>query len=65
MGRLMLKEKLIIIITLVMLLCACNMQEQQTQLAQIKAQNKIRVGVKKLEKYIKYYEYQINIEYQY
>ncbi|ENN98032.1 MULTISPECIES: membrane-bound lytic murein transglycosylase MltF [Pseudoalteromonas] len=40
----MLKEKLIIIITLVMLLCACNMQEQQTQLAQIKAQNKIRVG---------------------
>jgi len=42
MGRLMLKEKLIIIITLVMLLCACNMQEQQTQLAQIKAQNKIR-----------------------
>ena len=44
MGRLMLKEKLIIIITLVMLLCACNMQEQQTQLAQIKAQNKIRVG---------------------
>ncbi|GEK54824.1 membrane-bound lytic murein transglycosylase MltF [Pseudoalteromonas espejiana] len=40
----MLKEKLIIIITLVMLLCACNMQEQQTQLAQIKEQNKIRVG---------------------
>lgn len=40
----MFKEKLIIIITLVMLLCACDMQEQPTQLAQIKEQNKIRVG---------------------
>jgi len=27
-----------------MLLCACDMQEQSSQLAQIKAQNKIRVG---------------------
>ncbi len=44
MGQLMLKEKLIIIITLVMVLCACDIQEQPTQLAQIKAQNKIRVG---------------------
>lgn len=40
----MLKIKLITIITLVMLLCACNTQEQSTQLAQIKSDNKIRVG---------------------
>ena len=40
----MLKIKLITIITLVILLCACNTQEQSTQLAQIKAENKIRVG---------------------
>ena len=40
----MFKQKLITIITLVMLLCACDMQQQQSQLSQIKAQNKIRVG---------------------
>jgi len=40
----MLKIKLITIITLVILLCACNTQEQSTQLAQIKSENKIRVG---------------------
>jgi len=40
----MFKQKLIIIITLVTLLCACDMQEQQSQLSQIKADNKIRVG---------------------
>jgi membrane-bound lytic murein transglycosylase F len=40
----MFKEKLIIIITLVILLCACDMQEQSSQLAQIKKENKIRVG---------------------
>lgn len=40
----MFKQKLITIITLVMLLCACDMQQQQSQLSHIKAQNKIRVG---------------------
>lgn len=44
MGRIMFKQKLIIIITLVTLLCACNMQEEPSQLSQIKADNKIRVG---------------------
>lgn len=43
-GHIMFKQKLIIIITLVTLLCACDMQEQQSQLSQIKADNKIRVG---------------------
>ncbi|KPH95511.1 murein transglycosylase [Pseudoalteromonas porphyrae] len=40
----MFKQKLITIITLVMFLCACDMQQQQSQLSQIKTQNKIRVG---------------------
>ncbi|MGS0534677.1 MULTISPECIES: membrane-bound lytic murein transglycosylase MltF [unclassified Pseudoalteromonas] len=40
----MIKQKLITIITLVMLLCACDMQQQESQLSQIKTQNKIRVG---------------------
>ena len=39
----MFKQKLITIITLVMVLCACDMQ-QQSQLSHIKTQNKIRVG---------------------
>ncbi len=37
-------QKLLAIFSLVLMLCACDMQQQPSQLAHIKAQNKIRVG---------------------
>ncbi|WP_404341168.1 membrane-bound lytic murein transglycosylase MltF [Pseudoalteromonas mariniglutinosa] len=40
----MFKQKLLVIISLVVLLWGCDMQQQQSQLGHVKAQNKIRVG---------------------
>ncbi|MBQ4832189.1 membrane-bound lytic murein transglycosylase MltF [Pseudoalteromonas sp. MMG010] len=40
----MFKEKLLVIISLIILLCACGTEERTTQLSKIKAENKIRVG---------------------